>query len=346
MTEFFSFDRRTLGVTFPAENEANVVLWGPLLEHVAITIDGRAKTLPLKRKELGYWHLKTDQINPGDRYTFIADGQQRPDPASLSQPQGIDGPSEAINTALFQWDDQEWHNPDLEEYLIYELHTGTFTPDGTFTAIEEKLDHLKVLGVNAIEIMPIGQFPDGRNWGYDGIFTYAAENAYGGPAGLQHLVNVCHQKNIAVVLDVVYNHLGPEGNFLNEFGPYLTKIYCTPWGDAINVDDAWCDGVRQFILQNALMWLRDYHIDALRLDAVHAIKDLGSVHILAELRQQVDQLMQATGRRHYLLVECDLNDPRYINPLSENGFGMDAQWMDEFHHALRVTAGEKQNGYY
>lgn len=347
MNDLFPCDRRTLGVSFPQKNEANVVLWAPLVKQLAINILGQKEILPLERGELGYWRLTTDQIKPGDRYTFVVNGQaEHPDPTSLSQPEGIYGPSEAIDTNLFQWHDQGWRNPELDDYLIYELHTGTFTADGTFVAIEEKLDHLKELGINAIEIMPISQFPDGRNWGYDGVFCFAAENAYGGPAGLQHLVNACHQKGIAVVLDVVYNHLGPEGNFVEEFGPFLTDKYCTPWGKAVNVDDAWSDGVRHFILQNALMWLRDYHIDALRLDAVHAIKDLSPVHILAELRQQVDQLMEATGRRHYLLVECDLNDPRYINPLSEHGYGMDAQWMDEFHHSLRVTAGEERKGYY
>ena len=347
MTYSITSDQRTLGVTFPAENQANILLWAPLVDQAAIKIYGHPDPLPLNCQELGYWQLTTDQIRPGDFYTFVLNGQhERPDPVSLSQPQGVHGPSEAVDTALFSWNDQGWRNPDLADYLIYELHTGTFTADGTFAALEEKLDHLNALGVNAVEIMPISQFPDGRNWGYDGVFPFAAENAYGGPEGLQQLVNACHQKGIAVVLDVVYNHLGPEGNYLPEFGPYLTSKYCTPWGDAVNVDDAWCDGVRHFILENALMWLRDFHIDALRLDAVHAIKDFSPVHILAELRQQVDRLMETTGRRHYLLIENDLNDPHFIDPLSEKGYGMDAQWMDEFHHSLRVTAGEKRDGYY
>ncbi|GAB3699704.1 malto-oligosyltrehalose trehalohydrolase [Spirosoma flavus] len=334
-------------MTFSNKNESSVVLWAPFAKQIAVKIYGQPAALPLKQEELGYWCLKTDQIQPEDLYTFIMDGQyERPDPVSLFQPQGVHGPSKAVDTNQFRWDDQKWQNPALEEYLIYELHIGTFTDEGTFTSLEEKLDYLNTLGVNAIEIMPIGQFPDGRNWGYDGVFPYAAEHSYGGPEALQHLVNACHQKGIAVILDVVYNHLGPEGSYAKEFGPYLTSKYCTPWGDAINVDDAWCDGVRQFILQNALMWLRDFHIDALRLDAVHAIKDSSPVHILQEIRQQVDQLMEATGRQHYLLVECDLNDPRYINPLSEHGYGMDAQWMDEFHHSLRVSAGEKPEGYY
>lgn len=339
-------DRRTLGVTFPAENQASIIVWAPLVDQVALKLYGQPDIVPLEPRELGYWELTTDRIRPGDQYRFVLNGQyERPDPVSLFQPQGVHGPSEAVDTARFRWDDQDWQNPDLADYLIYELHTGTFTPDGTFMALEDKLDYLSELGINAIEIMPIGQFPDGRNWGYDGVFPFAAENAYGGPAALHRLVNACHRKGIAVVLDVVYNHLGPEGNYLPEFGPYLTDKYRTPWGKAINVDDAWCDGVRQFIIENALMWLRDFHIDALRLDAVHAIKDFSPLHILEELRQQVDRLMEVTGRRHYLIVESDLNDPRFITP-PDKGYGMDAQWMDDFHHALRVSAGEEKIGYY
>ncbi|QJW90435.1 malto-oligosyltrehalose trehalohydrolase [Spirosoma taeanense] len=347
MTQVYNADQRTLGVTFSTENEASVLVWAPVAKHVSIKVYGYAAALPLKREELGYWSLKTNQICPGDLYTFILDGQnERADPASLSQPQGVHGPSEAFDTGAFAWNDSDWVNPDLDDYLIYELHIGTFTSEGTFAALEEKLDYLKKLGVNAIEVMPIAQFPDARNWGYDGVFPYATQNSYGGPQALQHLVNACHTKGIAVVLDVVYNHFGPEGNNLKDFGPYLTNKYSTPWGEAINFDDDWCDGVRRYFIENALMWFRDFHIDALRLDAVHAIRDFSPVHILQELRQHVDQLMAASGRRHYLIVESDLNDPRLINPLSENGYGMDAQWMDEFHHSLRVTVGEERTGYY
>lgn len=339
-------DRRTLGVTFSADDQANVLVWAPLVDQVAIKVYGQPDVLPLDQQAMGYWALTTDRIRPGDQYRFMLNGQyERPDPASLYQPQGVHGPSEAVDTARFPWTDQDWRNPDLADYLLYEVHTGTATTDGTFLALEETLDHLNALGVNALEIMPISQFPDGRNWGYDGVFAFAAENAYGGPAALQHLVDACHRKGIAVVLDVVYNHLGPEGNYLPEFGPYLTDKYRTPWGDAINVDDAWCDGVRQFIIENALMWLRDFHIDALRLDAVHAIKDFSPLHVLEELRQQVDQLIETTGRRYHLIVENDLNDPRFINPPG-TGYGMNAQWMDEFHHALHVCAGQEKTGYY
>ncbi|GAB4040825.1 malto-oligosyltrehalose trehalohydrolase [Spirosoma gilvum] len=340
-------NKRSLGITFPTKDCADVLIWAPLANQVAINVHQRSGTVPLTQAGLGYWKTKTDQICPGDLYTVLLnDKDEYADPVSLSQPQGLYGPSQAVDTNRFFWEDQSWVNPALEDYLIYEIHTGTFTSGGTFASLEAKLDYLKSLGVTAIELMPIAQFSDHRNWGYDGVYAFAAQNSYGGYAGLQHLINTCHFKGIAVILDVVYNHFGPGGNILPQFGPYLTSKYCTPWGDAVNFDDAWCDGVRHFFIENALMWLRDFHIDALRLDAVHAIKDFSAVHILQELRQKVDQLMATTGRRHYLLIECDLNDPRFINPLSENGYGMDAQWTDEFHHSLRVAAGEKKTGYY
>ena len=343
----YQLNKRSIGVSFPSTHHAQVEVWAPLARHVAIKIYGQPAAIPLKKKAFGYWRLTTDQLRPDDLYTFLLDGRQDfPDPASLCQPQGVHGPSQAVDTSSFSWDDQNWVNPPLEKYLLYELHTGTFTAEGTFQALESKLDYLKALGVNAIEIMPVAQFSDSRNWGYDGVYPYAVQNSYGGASGLQHLINTCHNKGIAVVLDVVYNHFGPEGNYLSEFGPYLTSKYCTPWGEAVNFDDAWCDGVRRFVIENALMWFRDFHVDALRLDAVHAIKDFSPVHILQELRTQVDQLTAITGRRHYVLVESDLNDPRFINPLSASGYGMDAQWMDEFHHALRVTVGEEKEGYY
>jgi maltooligosyltrehalose trehalohydrolase len=339
--------QRSLGMTFRKTGEAELVLWAPLIDKIELILCNRGIAIPLKKQGLGFWKVTTDQIRPGDYYQIRLNGETlRADPASLSQPEGVHGPSEAVDTTRFYWTDQNWENSPLEDYIIYELHTGAFTPEGTFAGIEQKLDYLKALGVNAIEIMPIAQFPDGKNWGYDGVFPYAAQNAYGGPAGLQQLVNACHQKGIAVVLDVVYNHFGPEGNYMSDFGPYLTKKYCTPWGDAINFDDAWCDGVRRYFVENALMWLQDFHIDALRLDAVHAIKDFSPIHILQEIRQQVDLLMETSGKRHYLIVENDLNDPRFINPLEEQGYGMDAQWIDEFHHALRVSAGEERKGYY
>ena len=269
-----------------------------------------------------------------------------PDPTSLAQPGGVHGPSQALCLSSFAWSANDWNNIPLEDYIIYELHTGTFTEEGTFSGLEKKLGHLKDLGITAIEIMPVAQFPGSRNWGYDGVFPFAVQNSYGGATGLQKLVNACHQKGIAVILDVVYNHMGPEGNYLYGYGTYFTDKYKTPWGPAVNFDDAWCDGVRRFFIENALMWFRDFRVDALRLDAVHAIKDFSPRHLLAEIKHYVNAWMKASGKIHYLLVESDLNDTRFINPLEEGGYGMDAQWNDEFHHALRVTAGEEKQGYY
>ncbi len=337
---------RKLGINFNKEGKAVIVLWAPSAEKIELIL-ANEKRLELVMKEVGYWQLITDEIKEGSFYRFLLDGAAfLPDPASLLQPEGVHGPSEAIDLNNFIWSDLQWKNPPLEEYIIYELHTGTFTPEGTFSALEQKLDYFNELGVNAIEIMPIAQFPGGRNWGYDGVAPFAVQNSYGGPRGLQHLVNECHNKGIAVILDVVYNHLGPEGAYHSLFGPYFTEKYKTPWGDAINFDDAWCDGVREYFIENALMWLRDFHIDALRLDAVHAIKDFSPVHILRELKMRVNDLMKETGRTHYLIVELDLNDTRFINPVEKCGYGMDAQWIDEFHHALRVTAGGSRHGYF
>ncbi|WP_207428062.1 malto-oligosyltrehalose trehalohydrolase [Pedobacter sp. SYSU D00535] len=339
--------KRSLGVNFTSGGQAEILVWAPKAKQVELLLTDSQQKISLEEQEFGYWTAKTATIKPGDKYSFLLDGEkERPDPASLQQEETVHGPSIAFDLKAFKWDDQDWNNQDLEDYILYELHTGTFTEEGTFAGIEQKLDYLKELGVNAIEIMPVAQFPGGRNWGYDGVLPYATQNTYGGPEALQRLVQACHKAGIAVVLDVVYNHMGPEGNYLGDFGHYFTEKYNTPWGNALNFDDAWCDGVRQYFIENVLMWFRDFHIDALRMDAVHAIKDFSPVHILREIKLRVDELMKETGRRHYLIVELDLNDTRFINPLSEQGFGMDAQWIDEFHHALRVTAGEERNGYY
>ena len=337
--------KRQIGVNFDG-NLCTVCVWAPDANAVALRLTGRKTDVPLKRAERGYWELTTGQIQPGDRYFFVVDGKELPDPASSSQPDGVHKASESIDLNDFEWGDAGWKNLRQEEYIIYELHTGTFTPEGTFAGIESKLDYLIELGITAIEIMPVAQFPGERNWGYDGVYPFAVQNSYGGTKGLMQMVNACHKKGLAVILDVVYNHIGPEGNYFGEFGPYFTDKYKTPWGDAINFDDAGCDAVRRYYTENALMWFRDFHVDALRLDAVHAIKDFSPKHILQEIKEEVDELMAATGKTHYLFVELDLNDHRFINPSGQCGYGMDAQWIDEFHHALRVTAGGGRDGYY
>jgi len=340
-------NNRSIGVNFTSRGEAEVLVWAPHSRRVDLHLPLINKIIQMDKQEHGYWSCITSELRPGDLYYFIlGDGKKYADPASLSQPKGVHGPSQVINLRKHQWQDGQWINPHLEDYIFYELHTGTFTRQGNFEAIEEKLDYLKRLGITAIELMPVTQFAGTRNWGYDGVFPYAVQNSYGGAEGLQNLVDACHRKEIAVVLDVVYNHLGPEGNILTHFGAYFTSKYKTPWGEAINFDDAGCDEVRHYFIENALMWFRDFHIDALRLDAVHAIKDFSPVHFLKELRIATDELIKETSRTHYLIAECDLNDTRFIKPVQEEGYGMDAQWIDEFHHALRVACGQEQSGYY
>ncbi|MET0573704.1 MAG: malto-oligosyltrehalose trehalohydrolase, partial [Pedobacter agri] len=326
---------------------------------VSVVLVNKELKFPMLKQDFGYWFLCTNEIAEGDEYDFelakfSGNGQilvqnerlHRADPAAAYQKQGIAGHSTAINLKSFAWTDESWKGIPIEKYIIYELHTGTFSPSGNFKSIEEKLDYLLDLGVTAIEIMPVAQFPGHRNWGYDGVFPFAVQNTYGGPIALQHLVNACHKKGLAVILDVVYNHMGPEGNYFNDFGPYFTDQYHTPWGNAINFDDADCDPVRQYFIENVLMWFRDFHIDALRLDAVHAIKDLSATHILKEIKEYVNKLSEFTGRKHHLIVELDLNDNKFINPVEQGGYAMDAQWIDEFHHALRVTSGQAKTGYY
>ena len=340
-------NKRRIGLNFSADDNAEIVVWAPEAETVELLLTGSQMRSPLQREDYGYWSTISDTLKEGSGYKFMINGEKElPDPASLYQPNGVHGSSSAIRIDTFPWADDQWKNLPLEEYIIYELHTGTFTEEGTFAAIEEKLDYLLELGITAIEIMPVAQFAGEHNWGYDGVYPFAVHNAYGGAKDLQHLVDACHQKGMAVILDVVYNHLGPEGNYLGAYGPYFTTKYNTPWGGAVNFDDAWCDGVRSYFIENALMWFRDFHIDALRLDAVHAIKDLSPVHILRDIKEHVDELMKSTGKTHYLIVESDLNDNRFINPLQQQGYGMDAQWIDEFHHALRVAATGEKSGYY
>ena len=343
--------KRRIGVNFN-EQQSDVLVWAPQASGLSLLIGNDPdQPLPLRQQEYGYWDLQTDQLKPGDRYELLIHQQdgaflKRPDPASLSQQDGVHGVSTAYDLSAFQWTDGMWKGVPLEAYILYELHVGTFSPAGDFGGLERQLDYLVGLGITAIELMPVAQFPGNRNWGYDGVYPFAVQASYGGPEGLQQLVDRCHAKGLAVVLDVVYNHMGPEGNYFGDFGPYFTEKYHTPWGNAINFDDEWSDGVRHYFIENVLMWFRDFHIDALRMDAVHAIKDFGALHILEEIKGYTQQLSTKTGRRHYLIVESDLNDPKYIDPGSRYGYGMDAQWIDEFHHALRVTAGQQATGYY
>ena len=336
--------KRNIGLTFDGAH-CNFRIWAPQATQVQLAIKDKAN-IDLSRKDYGYWEANhITNISESDLYWVKIDGKQLPDPASILQPEGVHGPSQAVNLSEMPSPD-DWQNIPLKDYIIYELHTGTFSEGGDFEGVAEKLDHLIQLGITAIELMPVSAFAGERNWGYDGVYPFAVQASYGGPKALQEIVALCHSKGLAVILDVVYNHFGPEGNYLHEFGPYFTDKYKTPWGKAVNFDDRGSHGVREYIIENAIMWFRDFHIDALRLDAVHAIKDNSASHILQEISKHTDLLSKQTRKPYYLIAECDLNDPRYISLVEQNGLGMHGQWVDEFHHALRVAAGEPKQGYY
>lgn len=341
-------DKSTIGVNF-LNNLAQVLVWAPKADEVKLLIKNE-QYLQLDKEKNGYYSITTDQLLPGDEYCFELNLEgkliKRADPASLYQPKGVHKNAVAFDLNDFKFTDQNWKGLALNQLLIYELHVGTFSQTSDFTGAISHLDHLVELGITAIELMPVAAFPGNRNWGYDGVFPFAVHESYGGPAELQRLVNFCHQKGLAVILDVVYNHFGPEGNYFEDFAPYHTDSYQTPWGKAINFDGPQSDGVRHYFIENALMWLRDFHIDALRLDAVHAIKDFSAKHFLQQLQEQVDELNRTSTFKRHLIIESDLNDPKFLKPTPFGGFGMDSQWIDEFHHALRVAAGEKPNGYY
>jgi maltooligosyltrehalose trehalohydrolase len=335
-----------LGATLTGEGQTQFVVWAPKCKSVSVRIVSPLQTcIPLTRGERNYFSGSAP-VGAGARYLVVADsGDVRPDPASRFQPEGVHGPSQVVDTH-FRWTDQDWKGLELRDYIIYELHIGTFSEKGTFDGAIQHLDELKQLGITAIEIMPVAQFPGHRNWGYDGVQPFAVQNTYGGPDGLRRLVDACHARGIAVVLDVVYNHMGPEGNYLGEFGPYFTEVYKTPWGPAVNVDGPHSDEVRRFFIDNALEWIKDYHIDALRLDAVHGILDTSAKPFLAELSESVADLTRALDRRVYLIAESDLNDVRMISAVNDRGLGMHSQWTDDFHHSLHALLTGEESGYY
>ncbi len=336
-----------LGATYLGDGRCRVCVWAPLAERVDLhVLTPRERLVPMERKERGYYQAVVDKIDSGSLYLCRLDEEaERPDPASRSQPQGVHGPSQVVDPH-FDWADGAWTGLPLSDYIIYELHVGLFTPAGTFEAIIPHLDELKDLGITAIELMPVAQFPGTRNWGYDGACPFAVQNSYGGPTGLRRLVNSCHERALAVVLDVVYNHLGPEGNCLAEFGPYFTDRYKTPWGSALNFDGPHSDEVRRFFIDNASCWVSEFHIDALRLDAVHAIVDHSARLFIEELAEAVHVEAERLNRRVYCIPESTLSDPRLIRSRKEGGYGADAQWNDDFHHALHVLLTGETVGYY
>ncbi len=310
----------------------------------AVLDDGRR---PMASRGGGWWELDSGEVVGGTRYYFSLDGgPPRPDPRSSWQPDGVEGPSAVVDHAAHDWADGAWRGAHLPSAVLYELHVGTFGEAGTFDGAVEHLDELVDLGVDAVELLPVAEFGGSRGWGYDGVALYAPHHAYGGPAGLKRLVDACHLRGLAVVLDVVYNHLGPAGNYLAEYGPYFTDRYRTPWGSAVNFDGPGSDEVRCFVLDNVRQWFADYHFDGLRLDAVHAIFDGGALHILEEVAEVAREVADATGQPRWVVAESDLNDPRLVRCPEAGGYGLDASWSDDFHHALHAVLTGERAGYY
>jgi len=322
-------------------------VWAPNAKRVDVVLERDGGCFPLRAGEGGEFAADVAAAKAGTDYRYRLDGgEPRPDPVSRWQPEGVHGPSRVVDPSAFRWTDAKWKGLEMADYVIYELHVGTFTAAGTFDAAIDRLPELKALGLTAIEIMPVAEFPGSRNWGYDGVALYAPHSAYGGPEALRRLVNAAHEAGLAVVLDVVYNHVGPEGNYLPLYGPYFTETYKTPWGQAVNYDGPDSPGVRRFVIDNALYWVTEYHVDALRLDAIHGIYDFGARHILQELVERVHAQGKALGRKVQVIAESDLNDPRVIRPPDVGGLGFDAQWSDDFHHAVHALLTGEDKGYY
>ena len=324
-------------------------VWAPRAREMRVRVNG-GEPLPMQgHTERGWWKLCVEGAGPGTDYAFFLEKEATayPDPRSLWQPAGVHAASRVYDQTAFPWTDQGWHTPPLGSAIIYELHIGTFSPEGTFDGGITHLDHLVELGVTHVEVMPINEFAGNRGWGYDGVFLFAVYEPYGGPDGFKRFVDACHARNLAVILDVVYNHFGPVGNYNNQFGPYLTDQYHTPWGAAVNFNEGGSDEVRRFFLDNALMWLSEYHCDGLRLDATHEYIDRSAVHFMEQLSADVERLGNKLNKRFILIAESDLNDPKFVRPREAHGYGMDAQWSDDFHHALfTLLWNDPGRGYY
>jgi maltooligosyltrehalose trehalohydrolase len=322
-------------------------VWAPAAQNVQLQLESSGSLLAMKPIDGGWWCVEADEAAPGMEYWYVLDGAEPvPDPRSPWQPLGVHGPSRLLDHSAFEWTDQRWQALPLSSAVFYELHIGTFTAEGTFDGAAKRLGYLTSIGVTHVELMPVNEFPGDWGWGYDGVDLFAPHHAYGGPEALKRFVDACHAAGLAVVLDVVYNHLGPAGNYLARFGPYFTSRYSTPWGPALNLDGAGSAEVRRFLCDNALMWLRDYHFDGLRLDAIHAIFDASAVHFLEQLSSEVRVLEAHIGRHLVLIAESDLNDPRIVTAPEAGGYGVDAQWSDDFHHALHAVLTQERSGYY
>jgi maltooligosyltrehalose trehalohydrolase len=336
-----------LGANRLAGGRWEFLLWAPNARSVSLHLLHSGELLTMAPLSRGYFRRTVENLEPGTRYFFqLDDARKLPDPASRFQPEGVHGPSEVVDLNQFQWTDQNWQGRTLERSIFYEIHVGTYTAQGTFDALIPHIPELVELGITTVELMPVAQFPGARNWGYDGVYPFAPQNSYGGPEPLQRFVNAAHEHGLSVALDVVYNHLGPEGNYLNAYGPYFTDRYRTPWGQALNFDGAGSDEVRRFFIENALYWLENYHFDALRLDAVHGIFDFSARHFLTEIKNAVGALSKRLGRMIHCIAESDLNDSRLLLNHEQGGYDLDAQWSDDFHHSVhRLLTGEER-GYY
>jgi malto-oligosyltrehalose trehalohydrolase len=323
-------------------------VWAPAAAQVEVEVAGQRHPMALGApgSSPGWWNADVPDVAAGIDYGFKLDGGELlPDPRSPRQPSGINGPSRTYDQSAFTWTDHGWRGVPLPGTVIYELHVGTFTPEGTFDAAIGRLDYVRELGVHTVELMPVAAFPGRHGWGYDGINLWAVHEPYGGPDGLKRFVDACHARGLAVLLDVVYNHVG-IGNRLADFGPYFTTAHVTPWGPAVNLDQPGSDEVRAFLIGNALMWLRDYHLDGLRLDAVHALEDHRALNFLEELAAEVQALATLLDRELVLVPESDLNDPRLVTSREAGGYGLTAQWSDDFHHAVHAAVTGERQGYY
>jgi maltooligosyltrehalose trehalohydrolase len=336
-----------IGALYEGDEKCMFKVFAPEAKRIRVEFPGRGgEVRDLERQARGHWEARIEGIRPGELYKYrIDDGESRPDPASNYQPEGVYGPSQVWDHETFKWSDRAWQGFPLDEYILYEIHAGAFTAEGTLEAVASKIPHLKDLGINAVEIMPVNQFSGKRNWGYDGAYPFAVQNSYGGPDSLKRLVDACHANGIAVILDVVYNHMGPEGNYFEEFAPYFTDHYRTPWGSAINFDNRYSDEVRDFFIENALYWLREFHIDGLRLDATHQMYDMSARHFLAELDERVTAFSRRHGRQRHLIAESDLNDPGILAGKEAGGYGMHAQWLDDFQHCVDTMLRSEKSPY-
>ena len=325
-------------------------VWAPYVSHMDLATfndDGSESLLQMEKNNDNYFS-QIAGVGNGTKYFYLLDhDKRRADPASKFQPDGVHGPSQVVDDSSFKWTDGNWRGVSIDDLIIYELHVGTYTQEGTFNSLTSYIDYLvQELGVTAIELMPVAEFPGARNWGYDGVFMFAPQNSYGGPESLKSLVNSCHNKRLAVILDVVYNHLGPEGNYLQDFGPYFSYKYRTPWGPSFNYDDRGCDDVRKYVISNALYWITNYHFDGLRLDAIHGIFDFSPKNILEDIKDAVQLQAKELRREITIIAESDLNDPRIIRSKKTYGYGLDAQWSDDFHHSVHAYLTGETFGYY